>query len=209
MFLSGLRLGRASEVALNRRTLRDVSPHGPSPACEVSARLQHPMGVGKGNARALPRLVLRLRHGGTMPDARLAVIDDTAALTTAWLDEIARRTGTGPALAYHVLAAGLHALRDRLTAEEAARLAQDLPTLVRGIYFDGWRPAETPVRDPSLAAWLVTLEGRLLAADADTVPPRAAAEAVFALLKAHLSDRATRRLAARLPDDVAALLRAA
>jgi uncharacterized protein (DUF2267 family) len=145
-----------------------------------------------------------------MPDSGLPVIDGTVETTAAWLDEIAHRTGGGGRTrAYHVLRATFHALRDRLTADAAAELALELPLLLRGIYFEDWRPAETPIRDPSLAAWLVTLEGRLLAEDADAVPPRAAAEAVFALLRAEAGDRAVGALERCLPDDMAALLRAA
>lgn len=38
------------------------------------------------------------------------------------------------------LRAVLHALRDRLSVEEAAQLAAQLPTLIRGIYYEGWKP---------------------------------------------------------------------
>jgi uncharacterized protein (DUF2267 family) len=47
---------------------------------------------------------------------------------------------------YAALRAVLHALRDRLTVEEAAQLSAQLPILVRGIYFDGWVPSRVPMK---------------------------------------------------------------
>ncbi|HEY0705526.1 MAG TPA: DUF2267 domain-containing protein [Polyangia bacterium] len=48
--------------------------------------------------------------------------------------------------ALHALRAGLQALRDRLSVEEAAQLAAQLPLIVRGMYFEGWNPTNKPLR---------------------------------------------------------------
>ncbi|MGH3376198.1 MAG: DUF2267 domain-containing protein [Actinoallomurus sp.] len=45
---------------------------------------------------------------------------------------------------YTALRAVLHALRDRLTVDETADFAAQLPMLVRGIYYDGWNPSKVP-----------------------------------------------------------------
>ncbi|MFB9831327.1 DUF2267 domain-containing protein [Actinoallomurus acaciae] len=47
---------------------------------------------------------------------------------------------------YNALRAVLHAVRDRLTVDEAAHFAAQLPMLVRGLYYDGWHPSEVPVK---------------------------------------------------------------
>jgi uncharacterized protein (DUF2267 family) len=47
---------------------------------------------------------------------------------------------------YAALRAVLHALRDRLTVEEGAQFAAQLPMLVRGLYYDGWDPSRVPVK---------------------------------------------------------------
>jgi uncharacterized protein (DUF2267 family) len=47
---------------------------------------------------------------------------------------------------YAALRTVLHALRDRLTVEEAAQLGAQLPMLVRGIYYENWDPTDVPVK---------------------------------------------------------------
>ncbi|MBQ0902458.1 DUF2267 domain-containing protein [Micromonospora sp. U21] len=47
---------------------------------------------------------------------------------------------------YAALRTVLHLLRDRLPVNESVEFAQQLPILVRGIYFDGWNPSDVPIR---------------------------------------------------------------
>lgn len=45
---------------------------------------------------------------------------------------------------YSLLRAVLHTLRDRLPISEAVEMGTQLPMIVRGFYYEGWRPSQTP-----------------------------------------------------------------
>ncbi|MEU9045704.1 DUF2267 domain-containing protein [Kitasatospora sp. NPDC048343] len=47
---------------------------------------------------------------------------------------------------YRLLRAWLHTLRDRLPIDAAVHFGAQLPTLIRGVYYEGWDPHPTPVK---------------------------------------------------------------
>lgn len=48
--------------------------------------------------------------------------------------------------AYKALRSVLHAVRDRLPVTESANFAAQLPMLVRGFYYEGWKPERVPLK---------------------------------------------------------------
>jgi uncharacterized protein (DUF2267 family) len=60
----------------------------------------------------------------------------------AWIANLMRRLDWHESdTAFRALLACLHALRDALPKGEAVHLGLALPVLLRGFYFDGWRPS--------------------------------------------------------------------
>jgi uncharacterized protein (DUF2267 family) len=133
----------------------------------------------------------------------LDVFDRTIHTTNLWLKEIAEDIGPDRRRAYHALSAVLRALRDRLTLEEAAQLAAQLPLLVRGIYYDQWRPVEQPKRVRHLEDFLALVaqgEGEI-----EQIDPEDAARAVFKVLDRHISRGEIEQVKAELPAEIRSL----
>ena len=83
------------------------------------------------------------------------VFDRSIQETNVWLKAIMRELATDDRhLACTALRATLHALRDRIGPENAVHLGAQLPTLIRGLYYEGWHMAGTPTRERHKADFL-------------------------------------------------------
>jgi uncharacterized protein (DUF2267 family) len=83
------------------------------------------------------------------------------------------------------LRTALHALRDRLTVEEAVHLGAQLPILIRGIYYEGWKVTGKPVKERHKSEFLDHIAAAFR--DDDTVDPERVMRAVLKVLSRHIS----------------------
>jgi uncharacterized protein (DUF2267 family) len=94
-----------------------------------------------------------------MSTMHLHGIDHTVALTHEWVRQLSDLLDWyDDQRAYRLLRVTLQAVRDWLDVNEAAQLGAQLPILIRGLYYEGWRPARTPVDDRSRAAFVARIE---------------------------------------------------
>ncbi|HSF93856.1 MAG TPA: DUF2267 domain-containing protein [Thermohalobaculum sp.] len=131
----------------------------------------------------------------------LAVFDETVHTTNTWLHELSSRMGWDDRQkAYRVLRHGLHALRDRLPLTEAAQFSAQLPILLRGVFFEGWRPAAAPSQARTIDEFL---SGLRAAFDQD---PEFDAEAAFRelinVMKMHVSAGEIEDMRRAMPDEI-------
>ncbi len=89
----------------------------------------------------------------------LESIDHTVQLTHGWINELDAMLGwNDKARSYRLLRSVLQALRDWLPVNESADFAAELPNLLRGVYYEHWRPATTPVKQRSKADFLARVD---------------------------------------------------
>lgn len=135
-----------------------------------------------------------------MASTGLEVFDRTLQTTNVWLGEIEARLGPDRHLAWRVLGAVLHALRDRVPPALAAHVGAQLPLLVRGLYYEGFDPRRQPDKVRTLEGFLERVEAGL--AGTRPVAARAATQAVLRVLAHHLDPGQVGKLAQALPEPV-------
>jgi uncharacterized protein (DUF2267 family) len=136
-----------------------------------------------------------------MSASGVAVFDKTIEKTNAWLSELeALMNWDDRHRAYVALRAVLHALRDRIPPNEVAQFTAQLPMLVRGFFYEGWRPAHKPQKYRHKQEFLdqVILEAPVLRPE----ELERVVTAVFAILASELGSGETDQVRALLPAEV-------
>jgi uncharacterized protein (DUF2267 family) len=117
----------------------------------------------------------------------LEVFDTTLHKTHRWLNELMLiMDWQDRQRAYLAMRATLHALRDRLTVEQVAQLAAQLPMLIRGFYYEGWDPTGKPVKERHLEQFLARIAQYFR--DEDVCDAEAIARGVFTVLATRVTE---------------------
>ncbi|MEG6507770.1 DUF2267 domain-containing protein [Methyloligella sp. 2.7D] len=128
----------------------------------------------------------------------LDTFDKTVQESNLWLKDIMDRLETADRhRAYSSLRAVLHALRDRVGAENAAHLGAQLPMLLRGLYYEGWDPTDKPSKERHEEAFLAHIAKELPRAEEGEVEQGALA--VLDVLSKHIDRNAAVKTAAMFP----------
>jgi uncharacterized protein (DUF2267 family) len=105
--------------------------------------------------------------------------------TNEWLTDLAGELGVDEEEAWRVLRAYLQVLRDRLTVDEGAQLAAQLPQTLRGVFYEGFAPGGQPerIREPDEFLRRIADRAQLR----DTTEAAVAASAATRVLERHIS----------------------
>jgi uncharacterized protein (DUF2267 family) len=129
--------------------------------------------------------------------------DTSVQKTQSWIIDVANAMGEANRhKALQALRGTLHALRDRLPLEEAVHLGAQMPTLLRGLYYESWVPGRNPQkhnRDEFLAAVRAAFH------PAQEVDTEHAARAVFTVLTKRISRGEMKDVRSILPEEIRTL----
>lgn len=121
-----------------------------------------------------------------MSTVGLEALEHTVQLTHVWINDLDERLGWhNKARSYRLLKSVLHALRDWLPVNESADFAAQLPGLLRGAYYEQWRPATTPVKNRTKADFIARVEDSFKVDPLEH--PSRSVMAVFELLASKIS----------------------
>lgn len=137
---------------------------------------------------------------------RAHLFDSHLETANKWVDEISESLelpATERPRALHALRAGLHAIRDRLPAAEVVNLGAQLPTLIRGIYYEGWALANDPTRMRDRVEMIARVKEELMLDP--RMDPVDVLRAVIHLLVEHVSPGEIRHIVTTLPRPIASL----
>jgi uncharacterized protein (DUF2267 family) len=134
----------------------------------------------------------------------LDAFDNTLQKSNIWLNEIMQELDSNDKhRAYLALRSVLHTLRDRLIVSEVAELGAQLPLMIRGIYYEGWKPGNKPVKERHREEFLSHVRDYFVN-DPDVNPEQIVA-AVLRVLDRHIASGETADIRRLLPPELRSL----
>jgi uncharacterized protein (DUF2267 family) len=128
------------------------------------------------------------------------VFDSTIQRTNSWLRELmVELNSSDHRKTYLALRGVLHTLRDHLDEDDAIYLGEQLPMLIRGVYFEGWNPHGKPLPLRNRNDFFAVLSAYLVRDGDSKSNAEAIALAVFRLLDRKMTEGEIEDIEAIIP----------
>ena len=137
-----------------------------------------------------------------MSEQGLEVVESTYQKTQEWIGTLATQSHLDKGDAYKALRAVLLTLRDRLPMEEAVHLGAQLPMMLRGLYYEGWKPVQAPIK-MSRDEFLRAVSQKIVTKG--VVDPVRMTHDVLSVLERYLSDGELEKVKGILPKELQSL----
>ena len=140
-----------------------------------------------------------------MSDNGLKAFDRTLEKTHQFINDVSRELGIEDKhITFIGVKAVLHVLRDRIPSDEAVQLGSQLPVLLAGFYYQGWKPADTPTKERSISSFLDKVRDTLPEKDYPT-EIETLTRSVFTVLAKWVTEGEIDDVINMLPEDVQSL----
>ena len=134
----------------------------------------------------------------------LEVIDHTVHITHEWINELAARLGwSSKRNALRLMRNTLQHLRDHMLVNETAQFSAQLPLLIRGMFFEGWVPKHTPIKERRAETFVGVISAGM--DESSEYRGEEDIKCVFDLLNARLSTGEVEDVRAGLSEDIRAI----
>jgi uncharacterized protein (DUF2267 family) len=132
-------------------------------------------------------------------------IERSVHKTNEWLSELADELESADRDdAWRVLRSYLQLLREQLNADEAAQLAAQLPTVLRGVFYEGFDPGRQRDKVRDRDKFLARFADRAQLDDHEAAAQ--AAEAATRVMRRHISEGELDDVLAQLPTELREVL---
>jgi uncharacterized protein (DUF2267 family) len=131
----------------------------------------------------------------------LEVIENSGHVAHEWINELADRLDwSSKRSALRLLRVTLHHVRDHLVVDELAQMSAQLPVLIRGFFFEGWMPKNTPIKERSADAFIAFISAEM--SKTEEYRGREDIKCVFDVLNNRLSVGEIEDVRATLPERI-------
>lgn len=95
-------------------------------------------------------------------EERIDLFDVGVRESQDWIQDVIRETGLDQRRALQALRGVLHAIRDEVTVRQSGHLAAEMPTVIRGLYFEGWDPSRPSPMNHSPERFIARVRSQFL-----------------------------------------------